>query len=130
MREIKFRAWGHQENDDYRMFYGVALNSWTIPQWEDIPICDHELMQFTGLKDKSGQEIYEGDVLSDGKKSAPMKSGLYKHYIEHLSGLAVGFYLDGDDSFFLSERLNPSGQCDYEVIGNIYENPELLNKNP
>ena len=78
-----------------------------------------ELMQYTGLHDKYGKEIYEGDILKidwdDGR------------YPEHIIEKAV--YWDDDDACWqLGEGGSPKKDAKnhMEVIGNIYENPELL----
>lgn len=68
---------------------------------------DLNLMQFTGLHDKNGKEIWEGDIVDDGVSRQTVR------YDPHLAM----FILDNNDN------LNP----DLEVIGNIHENPELLN---
>ena len=126
MRKIKFRAWDKKENKwllgyempnlgGFSMFgeimmmgeYANLLSSYFPDRLEDI-----ELMQYTGLKDKNGKEIYEGDIL------------------KHLDGrLSVVEY---DAPHFIL-RHHPEGGSDFiavknhfEIIGNIYENPELL----
>ena len=86
---------------------------------------DCVLMQSTGLKDKNGKEIFEGDVVTDGQTV-----GDIKHHQTY------GFYMIDDKGI---ERFFSDGNCieDFEedaetisaileIIGNIYENPELL----
>jgi uncharacterized phage protein (TIGR01671 family) len=81
-------------------------------------------MQFTGLKDHKGNEIYEGDIVkvSEFQDDATAKTYLVKYFDD---GLYPAFDLDGYDSETngISEALNA---LYIEVIGNIYENPELL----
>jgi hypothetical protein len=69
-------------------------------------------MQYTGLKDTKGKDIYEGDVIE-----SPADRGV----VEFLNGQFVVRYRDG----YQDVGFAPS--CD-EVIGNVYENPELLEK--
>lgn len=81
-----------------------------------------ELMQFTGLKDKNGKEVFEGDVIrdSDGFEGIVQYDKSYGMY-----GIA---YLptksNGIDMTF--EELKDKYWNTFEVVGNIYENPELL----
>lgn len=122
MREIKFRVWNKKDKQMYEVssidFYFEFIN-WkpnkdgsetrTFMEWEDC-----ELIEYTGLKDKNGKEIYEGDIVR-------VNSGIAK-ILWQFTG-AFGFVLK-----YIEDELNTimiAEDC-YEVIGNIYENPELL----
>ena len=111
MREIKFRAW------DKRLEEMVDLGTHIQDYIEFPPFSPNRLefdlifMQYTGLKDKNGVEIYEGDWLIDGNDSSNGGSEVFYRYGQWQPFSYVGSY---------------SGE-DYEVIGNIYENKELLN---
>lgn len=119
-RELKFRAW---DKTNRRIFVAHAINFNKGIVYEVIevgtqrdPFSKVELMQFTGLKDKNGKEIYEGDIVEDNGYRL-------RYQIIFEDG---EFRLDGKTSFSLRgivPFLN-----DYEIIGNIYENPELLEK--
>ena len=83
-----------------------------------------ELMQSTGLKDKNGKEIFEGDIITNGQNVMCMKRhntlGFYveeKGEVEFIAGCAVLEDFE-EDAKEIADRL--------EIIGNIYENPELL----
>lgn len=126
MREIKFRAWDEEERF---MYYGV------------LPISDshfliadqyghrvHEaagqavhVMQFTGLHDTDGKEIWEGDIVKDADEGT---LHVIKYYAEEWDYPAFDLdpYIDVDSNG-ISYCLQDMG---LEVIGNIYENPELL----
>mgnify|MGYP004534014253 CR=1 FL=1 len=125
MREIKFRAWDKElnimsyANDGLLvMFLGedicVAYDS---PAGDGV-VNSYELMQYTGLIDKNGKEIYEGDIVRHFKRD---KEKLLK--IEISSGYGV-YAQENDTTKRLIGRSN-THLC-YEVVGNIYENPELL----
>ncbi len=128
MREIKFRAWD-KENEKMlevanisfdKEAYGYDLI--TIDKAKESPMLwtfnrleDFVLMQYAGLKDKNGVEIFEGDIV----KSQDGTGGLiYKHIVEW-NDFYKGFDpMRKDESYF-----NRRG-C--EIIGNIYENGDLL----
>ena len=129
MREIKFRAWDTARKEMLTMDYPT----YSAGPDADPMICDLQwffeclesegsmfddengrylLMQFTGLKDKNGKEIYEGDVLRSS-------DGTVKGQVLFVAG-----------GFEVSSITTPGYFSDFyymdEVIGNIYENPELI----
>lgn len=78
---------------------------------------DLKIMQYTGLKDKNNKEIYEGDILSDGNNKKP-----YKVIFENGSFRAE---FEGDFEEYSFDLIDVVAQgC--EIVGNIYENPELI----
>ncbi len=135
-REIKFRIWDKQTG----MFFEPTYEAWG-GRLEDISITlsgrllrrtlkfpaedesmfpdRYELMQFTGLKDKNGVEIYEGDII--------------KWFVYDLIREGIVQYIDNYGGYDMKHFKDDYHVCcdwlrgDYEVIGNIYENPELIN---
>ncbi len=125
MRDIKFRAWGLDDKHMYRDSGVLATTSnmdW-LTQPHSGPLVNPRseklvLMQYTGLKDKNGVEIYEGDIIEYGPYD-DSKSGRYKKAIEWKENARyTGFNICVGD--------NGQRQTHSEVIGNIYENPELV----
>ena len=120
MRPIKFRAWCNQ-----KMFEPFDLMDLKEPidYWHDGTI----LMQFTGLHDKNGKEIYESDIVrfQHHKPSVCVWSGWgWGWEVNTPKGKRV--YESGvgqfrQDEFDADYRLNSA-----EIIGNIYESPELV----
>lgn len=139
MREIKFRSYikGKMVSILCPMV-GISINKVAcfdngyaegyIVQWEDNPI----LMQYTGLKDKAGREIYEGDIVEMFAclhniweiRFGDYRVNIGDHWSSHTT---AGFYAYSPLSNTTSKI-----DCNYNdgvligIIGNIYENPELL----
>lgn len=122
-REIKFRAWvkehwigeryAHMQYDwqDSIHIESVGFNP------DDIPV-----MQYTGLKDKHGVEIYEGDIVDHKMPDEPyLKGETYRGSVEYVDELASFRTVNAGG---LEEPIH--GDIELEIIGNIYENPELL----
>jgi uncharacterized phage protein (TIGR01671 family) len=123
MREIKFRAWDKVDQrmwDVHRFGHSQLVEVCKNGEASDMALGRNEcaLMQYTGLKDKNGVEIYEGDIIQSNEFMAS---------IEH------GWSTDGEYGWLVCTPqqkylLSTADKHDkqYEVIGNIYENPELL----
>ena len=133
MREIKFRVW---DKKNKKMYYGYEPDRPNMIDLDGnlyitgagnkdeyggptdyISGCDQEnyiLMQYTGRKDVNGKEIYEGDIIAD---DAGRIIG-YVIYDETSAVYLLKFELGGD--YYLNRF------TEYKIIGNIYQNPELL----
>ncbi len=121
MREIKFRAWDGCKMHKGRPTMMVDTSDGVI-YLDDIEdhVPDWVLMQFTGLLDKNGKEIYESDVV----KVYHWLNGEIEDYRTHTNKIIFDCGAFGlDSSRCYRETLQGS---DVEIIGNIYENPELL----
>ena len=135
MREIKFRAWDTLRNlmlnepvmlYDRTSFY-LTMNSVSEDTWEAKRyVSSYELMQYTGLKDKNGVEIYEGDIVR--KLSGDYKLGkvVFEFGMFCFESIGCGIYA-GSDAFLHIHSLHYkeyNSNNNYEVIGNIYEHPQ------
>lgn len=123
MRDIKFRAWDKEkkvmiddQDQDADKHYPIKLGDWIHDTVWRIGKIRGTLMQYTGLKDRNGKEVYEGDVDS---------RGLVVEYVTGMSGYYLmkngeGFHLSHEQSV-LDNKIKT-----LEIIGNIYENPGLI----
>ena len=126
-REIKFRG---KRIDNVEWVYGWLSSPDTIAikpgdDYDDIPIIPESVGQFIGLKDKNGQEIYEGDFDKDQCVVA---------WCEKKCGWTWNLYDFVDKEFILCHCYNCDGnfeinEAENEIIGNIHEKPNLLRKN-
>ena len=142
MREIKFRAWDKYNHcflhfdlsdiSDIPEGGGHCHPGFATPDGEidGFSIVDAStkqegliIQQYTGLKDKAGREIYEGDIVK------ARHEGIKLLKIVFVNGGFVDIPIDGEVENY-SSLLIPDNSLlrDCEVIGNIYENPELLDK--
>ena len=163
MREIKFRAWDKKEKRMFRVwkltFSGVnhpevsELMDRPHPRFslEEAELKHHPLntiiMQYTGLRDKNGREIYEEDIIKghlDSKWDTKKKTWIAEEYLlgKVVYNAEQGVYGIKHDSYLY----RASSDCDLaiktslenylplnyfvelEVVGNVFENPELLKK--
>jgi uncharacterized phage protein (TIGR01671 family) len=119
MREIKFRYWNGNRMMPQESFIN-HLNKYVARN-------DDKLMQCTGLKDKNGKEIYEGDIvgitntytIEDEKQKIFFKWGCYCIYDE--DGFEQPLYSCTNEN-----GTDHEGSHFVQVLGNIYENPELI----
>ena len=126
MRKIKFRAW---DKESRKM---LSSKSW-CGHYDDLYFTDINqilekmngvnntiLMQYTGLKDKNEKEIYEGDIVRVIEEELPKdyKENIGEVIFENNSFLFSGFF-----GYIFKNDKNS-----IEVIGNIYQNPELIKK--
>ena len=135
MREILFRgrrSWGNKkwvEGDlfhGYNGYVGITKKLMGIETWQVDP---ESVGQYTGLCDKNGKKIFEGDIvryeLHDITNTAVIKYGAPKE-----DSLCYGWYLDdnnGNTAFLLCKNFIKDYNC--QVIGNIHDNPELIGGN-
>ena len=132
MRTIKFRAWHKLNNQmcdvsDIK-FYDDGSSLITVCFFESphlkknqLPSDHLELMQYTGLLDKNGKDIYEGDVVNFTEKGLKQNGNPYT--VEWREGQLLCIGIDGE---WRVQFQNWTSTMFFEIIGNLFENPELL----
>jgi len=125
MREIKFRAWRHNQiwYSDFIITYRGKINWWNSDIGDYSPILFNKgegIMQFTGLKDKNGKEIYEGDIIKPEDWEGRVLEVIFINGTWELQ-LIQGKRKRQRGGWMLANFI-----LDSKVIGNKFENPELL----
>lgn len=123
----KFRAWDKK----IKMMIEISLidfemhvirgTHWKFGETESIKFNDIALMQSTGLKDKNGKEIFEGDVVRQVRTQPTTENEVIIGVVTMIEGA----WLIMNDNEQLASKLW-SETDENEIIGNVYENPELL----
>lgn len=132
MRTMKFRVWDEETS---KMYAGNNVIVTFSGELEEVyvrrnnmvdELIDYKLMQSTGMKDTKVNEIYEGDLVvcrkDDIKKIGKVMYGLYDERLQ----LDLGFYIKWFNADGIRNDLGFWINRGIKVIGNIYENPELL----
>lgn len=126
MREIKFRAWVKEKKAIFEVIsidYVTKKVTYLLERVGHLLNIRHDkfndigLMQYTGLKDKNNKEIYEGDILFES-------FGERNHKVVFENG-SFRAEFKGDFEEYSFDLIDVVAQG-YEVVGNIYENPELI----
>jgi len=137
-REIKFRAWHENEyikgggymhyfglGEGCFKYYAIDLKTNSSEEWTFDLSVSKEVMQYTGLKDENGVEIYEGDIWSVVTGGEWSRETGHKDIVTkgEVKITTKGVYIGG---LGLWANTHIFGNGKGEVIGNIHENPELL----
>lgn len=122
MREIKFKAWVKELNEirevEYINFLKKMIsypNKFCKEYYLNADFDEIELMQYTGLKDEYGDEIYEGDIVT-----------LHNSRYKVIFNMEQARFVLRDDKFEMEIPFTNNNNERMEIIGNIYENPELI----
>ena len=124
MMKIKFRAWDKDKKsllpvkliDFFQWLVSCGEGSIERNSFKNERTDRHVLMQCTGVKDRNNKDIYDGDVLYHQMQG---KREVYYPFMEHVAAFGLRNVENGMAGDLSDSHI-------YEIIGNIYENPELL----
>ena len=140
MRDIKLRAWDKQDKRmivDKQDFIPLIVTNKSVfkldptsekDRWIEIDTNRFELMQYTGLKDKNGVQIYDGDIVRKLNGNYKLGKVVFQFGMFCFESFGCGIY-EGSDAFLHIHSLHYkeyNSENNYEVIGNIYEHQHLL----
>lgn len=114
-RIIKFRAWDKQQGTMHVIFDSEKQTEWYLPKLRE----RFEIMQFTGLIDQNGTEIFDGDILV-----VRHLQSRHEEYWEQPNGPAIPTCVRWDVD--AARWTMPRDTMNFEVIGNVFEHPHLL----
>lgn len=128
MREIKFRVWTGEiilnAQDEFMLSFGAENPELYVHlsdgEFDDVRV--ESVMQYTGLKDKNGEEIYEGDILGLHRAGRPDEPIGFVKYDNDLCAFVIDKYNGGWEFLYKEIDNHPT----LKTIGNIYETAELL----
>lgn len=119
MREIKFRIWHEETKRFYYLYLSEVIG---LERVLSIP-ANSILQQYTGLRDKSGKEVFEGDLIQYNRQSSYDGVSLEAKWSSDRWGWV---FVSKSGDFFANEYTPEGDRFNFiEVVGNIFENPEL-----
>lgn len=133
MREILYRAISLCKGE--RWLYGQVRHYNHNPHTEKWTIYDSEtrietdidpttIGEYTGLVDKNGSKIFEGDILDVYIQDSHVCNG--KHRIRKVTFINSGFYITDEHDNVICDKVSMCQECIYTIIGNVFDNKDLL----
>ena len=123
---FKFRFYDKQCKMYLPDGYYINGNKWMDDYYEDVYDLPENIIpeQCTGLKDKNGNLIYEGDIIKCGNTTGIVCFGLYRRADEHFPDSIYGYYIEWEQSYFRQDFGYWATEERIEIIGNIHEQKE------